>query len=81
MEVNLRTTRFIAELAMNPQTQHEEYSQNPVRNIVPVFLGQILTNTNYFLTVADLCAIFYDSLKTWSSCKKWSVNLSKTRVD
>lgn len=81
MEVNPRTTGFIAELVRNPQTQHEEYGQNPVRDIMPVFLGQILTNISYFPTVADLCAIFHDSLKTWNSCKKWSVNLSKTRVD
>lgn len=81
MEVNPRTTGFIAELATNPQTQHKEYGQNPVRDIVHALLGQILTNINYFLTVADLCAIFYHSLKTWNSCKKWSVNLSKTRVD
>lgn len=53
----------------------------PLRDIVPVLLGQTLTNINYFLTVADLCAIFYDSWKTWNSCKKQSVNLSKTRVD
>lgn len=51
-----------------------------LRDIMPALLGQILTNINYFLTVADLCAIFYDSWKTWNSCKEQSVNLSKTRV-
>lgn len=57
-----------------PQTQHEGHGQTPER-----LLGQIPTNINYFLTVADLCAIFYDSWKTCSSCKEQSVNLSKTR--
>lgn len=57
IEVNPRTTGFIVELAMNPQTKHEEYGQNPVRDIMPVFSGQTLINTSYFLAVADLRAI------------------------
>lgn len=68
-----------AELVLTPQTQHEGYGQ-ALRDLVPGLSGQISTNSNYFLTVADLCAIFYDSWKTWNSCKEQSVNLSKTRV-
>lgn len=73
-EANPKAVGLVAELALTPQTQHEGHGQTPER-----LLGQIPTNINYFLTVADLCAIFYDSWKTCSSCKEQSVNLSKTR--
>lgn len=66
MEVSPRTTR-----SRTSKYSRKNIAKTHVKDIMPVFLGQIQPNANCFFLIIEYN--FYYSLKAWNSPKKWSV--------
>lgn len=64
MEVSPRTTG-----SRTSKYSRKNIAKTPMKDIM--FLGQILPNANCFFLIVEYN--FYDLLKAWNSCKKWSV--------